>query len=62
MPTLNWAGKDKVINWLCMMYPRLRLLHRLLANDGVIFISIDDNDGVPGGTKIDEFLNMLEKL
>ena len=30
--------------WLCMMYPRLRLLHKLLANDGVIFISIDDNE------------------
>lgn len=28
--------------WLCMMYPRLKLLHRLLADDGVIFISIDD--------------------
>ncbi len=28
--------------WLCMMYPRLKLLHKLLANDGVIFISIDD--------------------
>ncbi len=28
--------------WLCMMYPRLRLLQRLLAEDGVIFISIDD--------------------
>ncbi len=30
--------------WLCMMYPRLRLLQRLLANDGAIFISIDDNE------------------
>jgi len=30
--------------WLCMMYPRLRLLWRLLAEDGVIFISIDDNE------------------
>ncbi len=30
--------------WLCMMYPRLRLLQRLLADDGVIFISIDDNE------------------
>ncbi|KYG84200.1 hypothetical protein AWW67_03565 [Roseivirga seohaensis] len=30
--------------WLCMMYPRLKLLHRLLANDGAIFISIDDNE------------------
>jgi len=28
--------------WLCMMYPRLRLLHKLLAADGAIFISIDD--------------------
>ena len=27
--------------WLCMMYPRLKLLHRLLADDGVIFVSID---------------------
>lgn len=30
--------------WLCMMYPRLRLLHKLLANDGIIFISIDENE------------------
>lgn len=29
--------------WLCMMYPRLKLLHKLLASDGAIFISIDDN-------------------
>ena len=28
--------------WLCMMYPRLKLLHRLLADDGVLFVSIDD--------------------
>lgn len=30
--------------WLCMMYPRLKLLHRLMSKDGVIFISIDDNE------------------
>lgn len=30
--------------WLCMMYPRLKLLHKLLAEDGIIFISIDDNE------------------
>ncbi len=30
--------------WLCMMYPRLRLLQKLLSEDGVIFISIDDNE------------------
>ena len=28
--------------WLCMMYPRLKLLRRLLTADGVIFVSIDD--------------------
>jgi adenine-specific DNA-methyltransferase len=30
--------------WLCMMYPRLKLLRELLRDDGVIFISIDDNE------------------
>ena len=30
--------------WLCMMYPRLKLLQKLLSEDGVIFISIDDNE------------------
>lgn len=30
--------------WLCMMYPRLRLLHKLLADNGVLFISIDENE------------------
>ena len=30
--------------WLCMMWPRLHLLKELLAEDGVIFVSIDDNE------------------
>lgn len=30
--------------WLCMMYPRLKLLHKLLSEDGTIFIAIDDNE------------------
>ena len=30
--------------WLCMMYPRLKLLQKLLAEDGAIFISIDTNE------------------
>lgn len=30
--------------WLCMMYPRLKLLQKLLSNEGAIFISIDDNE------------------
>lgn len=37
----DFSRHDK---WLCMMYPRLTLLHKLLAEDGVIFISIDDNE------------------
>jgi adenine-specific DNA-methyltransferase len=28
--------------WLCMMYPRILLLHRLLAEKGIIFVSIDN--------------------
>lgn len=40
------SGEDLSRNdkWLCMMYPRLKLLHKLLADDGAIFISIDDNE------------------
>lgn len=30
--------------WLCMMYPRLKLLQKLMAEDGVIFISIDETE------------------
>ncbi len=30
--------------WLCMMYPRLRLLKEFLREDGSIWISIDDNE------------------
>ena len=31
-------------NWLNMMYPRLKLARNLLTDDGVIFISIDENE------------------
>ncbi len=31
-------------DWLSMMYPRLKLAKNLLRDDGVIFISIDDNE------------------
>ena len=30
--------------WLCMMYPRLRLLREFLSDDGVMFVSIDHNE------------------
>ena len=35
---------DRHDRWLCMMYPRLILLRQLLREDGVIFVSIDDNE------------------
>ncbi|HEC65338.1 MAG TPA: site-specific DNA-methyltransferase [bacterium] len=47
----EWLGK--IVNkedltrhdkWLCMMMPRLRLLRELLREDGVIFVSADDNE------------------
>lgn len=47
----QWLNKEVKIDdltrhdkWLCMMYPRLKLLRDLLSDDGVIFISIDDNE------------------
>jgi adenine-specific DNA-methyltransferase len=38
------AGGRYHSNWLNMMYPRLRLARTLLREDGVIFVSIDDNE------------------
>jgi adenine-specific DNA-methyltransferase len=49
----KWLGKvvgaemedlSRHDKWLCMMYPRLSLLREMLRDDGVIFISIDDNE------------------
>lgn len=47
----EWLGKvvdredlTRHDKWLCMMWPRLKLLYELLAEDGVIFVSIDDNE------------------
>ncbi len=47
----EWLGKavgvddlERHDKWLCMMWPRLHLLKDLLSDDGVIFVSIDDNE------------------
>jgi adenine-specific DNA-methyltransferase len=43
----NEVGKDDLTRhdkWLCMMAPRLKLLRELLADDGAIFLSLDDNE------------------
>jgi len=42
-PNAETSGRYHT-NWLNMMYPRLRLARNLLKDDGVIFISIDDNE------------------
>ncbi len=41
---LNLAGKSSHSAWLTFMYPRLILARELLSEDGVIFISVDDNE------------------
>lgn len=50
---LEWLGKvvgkegedfTRHDKWLCMMYPRLQLLKKLISTDGFIFISIDENE------------------
>lgn len=45
----KWLGEEgedlsRHDKWLCMMYPRLKLLQKLLSKDGVVFVSIDDNE------------------
>lgn len=43
--------------WLCMMYPRIKLLRDLLAEDGAIFISIDDSEQSNLKQIMDEIFN-----
>ena len=49
----EWLKENKPVDgedlerhdkWLCMMWPRLHLLKELLSDEGVIFVSIDDNE------------------
>ena len=47
----NLTRHDK---WLCMMYPRLKLLHKLLVEDGSIWISIDDAEAYHLRSLLDE--------
>ena len=48
--------------WLCMMYPRLKLLQRLLANDGIIAVSIDDNEIFNLGMLMNEIFGASNRL
>ena len=40
----KFEGIHSEDSWLCMMMPRLILAHKVLSEDGVIFISIDDRE------------------
>ncbi len=42
--------------WLCMMYPRLALLREFLRPDGVLFVSMDDNELASLRSLLDELL------
>ncbi len=59
----EWLGKvvggeaedlSRHDKWLCMMYPRLMLLHRLLSEEGTFWMSIDDNEVHDGRAILDE--------
>ncbi|PIQ78112.1 site-specific DNA-methyltransferase [Candidatus Peregrinibacteria bacterium CG11_big_fil_rev_8_21_14_0_20_46_8] len=68
----EWLGKvvarddlTRHDKWACMMYPRLTLLRELLQDDGVIFISIDDNEVHHLRMLMDEIFgeeNLLQEL
>lgn len=46
-PEINEASQARYhSNWCSMMYPRLKLARNLLRDDGVIFISLDDNEAI----------------
>lgn len=48
--------------WLCMIYPRLKLLHKLLKEDGLIFINIDDNEIHNLTTVMNEIFGVKNKI
>lgn len=48
--------------WLCMMYPRLKLLQKLLSNDGIIAVSIDDNEVFNLGLIMNEVFGVKNRL
>lgn len=67
----EWFGKtvgkegemlDRHDRWLCMMYPRLALLRQLLSRDGIIAISIDDNEVNLLGVILDEIFGARNRL
>ncbi|KQY55236.1 hypothetical protein ASD14_01760 [Lysobacter sp. Root494] len=48
--------------WLCMMYPRLMLLKQFLRDDGVIFVSIDENEYASLRLLLDEIFGISNRV
>jgi adenine-specific DNA-methyltransferase len=64
----EWLGKvvdaedmERHDKWLAMMWPRLQLLRELLASDGVLFVSIDDNEAASLALLLDEVFTGAER-
>lgn len=55
----DFSRHDK---WLCMMYPRLKLLHQLLASDGIIAVSINDQELFNLGHIMNEIFGVSNRL
>ncbi len=53
---------DRHDRWLCMMYPRLVLLKQFLREDGVIFVSIDDDEVHHLRALLDEIFGLNRRL
>lgn len=67
----EWLGKvvgkegetlDRHDRWLCMMYPRLQILKRLLSRDGLFAVSIDDNEVSFLGVLLDDIFGASNRL
>jgi len=67
----KWLGKvvggemedlSRHDKWLCMMYPRLSLLQQFLSRDGIIAVSIDDNEVYNLGSLMDEIFGHQNRL
>jgi len=48
--------------WLCMMYPRLSLLREFLSEDGLIFVSVDENEYRHLAVLMDEVFGEINRL
>lgn len=67
----EWLGKvvgkdaedlNRHAKWLCMMYPRLKLLREFLSPEGVIIIHIDEHEQAHLNTILDEIFGRQNKL